>query len=256
MKYYERLLELAIFSFNDIVKLTGNKETASTLVRNYQKKGYIKRIKRNLYSAINLETKEPVVNKFEIGSNITDTAYISHHSAFEYHGFMNQVFYEVYVSSESRFNDFSFNGIEYIYLGSNFSEGVIRSNYNKNILVTDIERTVLDAIKDFDKIGGLEELFSCFELITFLNHKKLEKYLSCYSSQYMYQKTGFILEYFQNSLQLPDSFFYLCKNKIDKSKRYLYKNVKNKSKHYNNKWQLIIPDEIENMLNLEGDTFV
>ena len=256
MKYYKKLLELAIFSFNDLVKLIGNKETASTLVKDYQEKGYIKRIKRNLYTTINLETKEPVVNKFEIASNITDTSYISHHSAFEYHGFMNQVFYQVYVSTESQFKKFEFNGIEYIYISSNFREGVVPSNYNNKIMVTDVERTVLDAINDFEKIGGLEELFKCLELITFLNHKKLQKYLPCYNSQYMYQKAGFILELFKNSLQLPESFFDLCRNKIGKSTRYLYESVKNKNNHYNNIWQLIIPDDIEEMLYSEGDTFV
>ena len=62
----------------------------------------------------------------------------------------------------------------------------------------------------------------------------------------MYQKAGFILEFFQNSLQLPDSFFDLCKNNIGKSTRYLYENVKSESNYYNNKWQLIIPDDLEN----------
>ena len=56
-----------------------------------------------------METKEAVADKFEIGSNVTETAYVSHHSAFEYHGVMNQVYYEVYVSSESKFKNFEFN---------------------------------------------------------------------------------------------------------------------------------------------------
>jgi predicted transcriptional regulator of viral defense system len=108
MKYYEKLLGMGIFSFADLIKLTGNKDTANSLTGKYQEKQYIIRIKRNLYTAVNLETKEAVVGKFEIGSNVTDTSYVSHHSAFEYHGVMNQVYYEVYVSSESKFKNFEF----------------------------------------------------------------------------------------------------------------------------------------------------
>lgn len=255
MKYYQELLKMGIFSFNDIVDLTGNKETASSLVREYQKKRYIVRIKRNLYTAINLETKEPVVGKFEIGSNITDTAYISHHSAFEYYGVMNQVYYEIYVSSESKFNNFEFNNIEYIYHQSKFNEGVVRSKSNRNIRVTDLERTVLDSIKDFEKIGGLEELLQCLDLITYLDYKKLERYLQYYDSQIMYQKTGYILEHFKKHLKLPDKFFNMCESKIGKSKRYLYKNIKNEDNFYNKKWQLFVPKDLLSIIST-GDDFL
>jgi len=253
MKYYKKLLELGVFSFKDIINMTGNKETASSLVREYQKKEYIIRIKRNLYSAVNLETGEPIVNKFEIASNITDTSYVSHHSAFEYHGVMNQVFYEVYVGSKSKFNNFEFNDIEYICIGSRFNDGVVK--VENNVYVTDMERTVLDSIKDFEKIGGLEELLQCLDLITFLDNEKLKKYLICYNLKILYQKTGFILEHFRKDLKLPDSFFEFCQSKINKSKRYLYKKVKNLNNHYNKKWQLVVPDDYMTE-RFEGDGYV
>lgn len=256
MKYYEKLLEMGMFAFVDLVKLTGNKETASSLVREYQKKGYIVRIKRNLYSAINLETKEAVVNKFEVGSNITDTSYISHLSAFEYHGAMNQIYYEVYVLSESKFNNFEFKGIEYVYHQSKFNEGVICSKTNNDIRVTDLERTTLDSIKDFEKIGGLDELLECLDLITYLDHVKLEKYLKNYDSQIMYQKTGYILEHFKNSLKLPSKFFNNCESEIGKSKRYLYKNLKNEKNIYSRKWQLIVPENLLSIVNSGSDILV
>jgi predicted transcriptional regulator of viral defense system len=256
MKYYEKLLGMGIFSFADLIKLTGNKDTANSLVREYQKKQYIIRIKRNLYTAVNLETKEAVAGKFEIGSNVTDTAYVSHHSAFEYHGVMNQVYYEVYVSSESKFNNFEFKGIEYIYHQSIFNEGVIHSKNNRNIRVTDLERTVLDSIKDFEKIGGLEELLQCINLITYLDYEKLEKYLQCYNSQIMYQKTGYILEHFKDALKIPGKFFTMCESKIGKSRRYLYKDIKDEKNIYNGKWQLIVPENLLSIISSGGNVLV
>ena len=256
MKYYEKLINMSIFTFSDLVKLTGNRDTASSLVREYKKKGYITSIKRDLYSAVSLETKEPIAGKFEIGSNITDTSYISHHSAFEYHGVMNQIYYEVYVSSDSEFNNFEFRGIEYIYRQSKFNEGVISAKNNKNIRVTDLERTVLDSIKDFEKIGGLEELLQCLDLITYLHHQKLEKYLECYGSQVMYQKTGYILEHYKNSLKLPDDFFNICQSRIEKSKRYIHKNIMNEDHVYNDRWQLVVPKDLLALINLGGEVIV
>ena len=256
MKYYEKLLNMGIFTFADIINLTGNKDTANSLVREYQKKRYIIRIKRNLYSAINLETKETVANKFEIGSNITDTAYVSHHSAFEYYGVINQVYYEVYVSSDSKFRDFEFKDIGYVYRKSIFNEGVIYSKNNRNIRVTDLERTVIDSVKDFEKIGGLEELLQCIDLITYLDYEKLYKYLQFYNSQIVYQKTGYILEHFKDELKIPGKFFDMCESKIGKSRRYLYKNLKNEKGIYNGKWQLIVPENLLSIIRQGDDILV
>ncbi|NMB96878.1 MAG: hypothetical protein GYA02_09765 [Clostridiaceae bacterium] len=86
----------------------------------------------------------------EIGSNITNSSYISHHSTFSYYGFTNQAFYEIYVSSDTRFNDFVFEGITYRFVQSKLSEGIVKTMTNPLIYITDIERTIVDSIKDFE----------------------------------------------------------------------------------------------------------
>ena len=49
MKHYEKLLELGCFSKNDLEQITGSEAAAKWLCREYQKKGYIERVKRDLY---------------------------------------------------------------------------------------------------------------------------------------------------------------------------------------------------------------
>ncbi|MGV8147179.1 MAG: hypothetical protein ACLKAK_12080 [Alkaliphilus sp.] len=56
-----------------------------------------------------------------------NTAYISHHSAFEYYGLANQVFYEVYVSSETKFQKFDFGKVTFKYIASRMKEGVVEA---------------------------------------------------------------------------------------------------------------------------------
>jgi predicted transcriptional regulator of viral defense system len=114
------------------------------------------------------------------------------------------VFYEIYVSSEKRFDDFEFNGITYKYVSSKISSGVIEPKNTQGIRVTTLERTVVDSIKDFEKIGGLEELLNCIESISHLNENKLIKYLDAYNLQFLYQKAGFLLEHYKDQLQLSD----------------------------------------------------
>ncbi|MHB8172503.1 MAG: hypothetical protein ACYDG6_13325 [Thermincolia bacterium] len=65
------------------------------------------------------------------------------------------------------------------------------------IRITDIERTMVDSIKNFDKIGGLEELLSCKEMLAFLDNQKLLLYLSLYDLRVLYQRCGYILEHYK-----------------------------------------------------------
>ena len=87
MKYMDEFLQLGCFSFKDIVALTGNAATAGSRLLYYTKHGAVVQIRKGLYSAINPLDKEPVASKYLIGTKLTDTAVISHHSAFEYHGY-------------------------------------------------------------------------------------------------------------------------------------------------------------------------
>ena len=68
MKHYEKLLELGCFSKNDLEQITGSEAAAKWLCREYQKKGYIERVKRDLYVAISLETQQPIANRYVIAS--------------------------------------------------------------------------------------------------------------------------------------------------------------------------------------------
>jgi predicted transcriptional regulator of viral defense system len=162
------------------------------------------------------------------------------------------VFYEIYVSSEKRFDDFEFNGITYKYVSSKISSGVIEPKNTQGIRVTTLERTVVDSIKDFEKIGGLEELLNCIESIPYLNENKLIKYLDAYNLQFLYQKAGFLLEHYKDQLQLSDEFILYCRNKTGKSTRYLTKD----STKYVNEWRLVVPEYIFQITEQGGNFLV
>jgi predicted transcriptional regulator of viral defense system len=249
---YTQLVKLNTFTMDDVCKLVGNKKTASSLVLRLSKKGLLKKIRNNLYTCINIADGQPVATKYHIACAINNTAYLSHHSAFEYMGIANQVFYEIYVSSEKRFNNFEFNGITYKYVSSKVSTGVIEPKNTQGIRVTTLERTVVDSIKDFENIGGLEELLNCIDSIPYLNENELIKYLDAFNLQFLYQKTGFLLEHYKNQFQLSDNFISYCKNKIGKSTRYLTKD----STKYLNEWRLVVPEYLFQITEQGGNPLV
>lgn len=237
---YAELSKLNTFSMADVCNLVGNKKTASSLILRLSKKGLVKKIRNNLYSCVNVADGSVVASRYHIACGINETAYLSHHSAFEYAGMANQVYYEVYVSSNVRFADFEFEGITYKYVASKLDTGIVEPKNTQGIRVTSLERTVVDSIKDFEKIGGLEELLNCISSIIHLDEKQLIEYLDAYDMQFLYQKTGFILEHYKNELKISDKFIDYCKNKIGKSTRYLTKD----SSTYCNEWRLVVPNNL------------
>ena len=245
---YSKLLRSHVFSFSDIEGITGDKKKANNAIYKLKKNGLIVSVKKNLYSAVSLSDKRPVADKFEIASKITSSSFVSHHSAFEFYGIANQVFNEMHVSSDSKFNDFYFDGLEYKYIQNKYHFGITEI---KHVKVTDMERTVLDSIKDFEKKSGLEEVLQCISLVKFIDEKKLTEYLAKYDNNFLYQKTGFILRHF-SSLHLSDNFFEHCKKAADASIRYLCRKDEAKSFTFDKEWNLCIPSDLNKILN-QGD---
>lgn len=242
MKHYKELAALQCFTRADAEHITGSADAANFLLNSYQKKGLIESVKRNLYIVISLETGFAIPNRYRIASNITDGAYITHHSAFEYYGCANQVYYEVYISGKKKFASFEHDSVVYRYFVPRTTFGV---NENPDgVRVTDTERTMLDGINDFDKTGGFEELMRCLELIPCVDEDRLLSYLEQYDKQFLYQKVGYILNHLKDELRLSEHFFESCERKVSKSVRYLYNDIKSHDSVFDTRWQLFVPKNL------------
>lgn len=253
-KYLEELHQLKIFHKKDVLSFTQEDNAVKELLRRYKKMGLISQIRRDLYVVNDLADKTSLATKFEIASRITASSYLTYHAALEYHGLANQVFYEMYVSSDERFNNFEYEGISYTYCDSRISLGVVNPPMDSMVNVTDLERTVIDCIDCIGRSGGLEELIVSFSLITFLKEEQLLSYLNAYNKQVLYQKAGFILSYFQSEMKLSEHFFTECRAKIGNSIRYLTE--ANESNTYFRDWKLYAPENILSFLEQGGNEYV
>ena len=247
MNLYYKLLKKPVFTMGDALAYYNNISSARSAVKRLLDQGMVAKIRRNLYTCISGETGSPVANRFQIASSLTKTSYISHHTAMEFYGITDQVFYEVYVSSETEFKSFSFDGYTYRYISPKIFEGVENAEFSGGVIVTDRERTVLDSIKDMDRISGLEEVLSNIESMNRIKEEKLVQYLKLYDNQFLYQKTGYILLHMKSKLKLSDQFFDLCKEKAGKSCRYLSSDYK--SGRFDSEWNLVVPDNLFQIKN-------
>lgn len=239
MNLYLYLSSKPIFNMNDVNKFYNNIDSARSAVKRLLKQKLVLKIRNNLYTCAN--GMGPLANRFQVASAITDTSYVSYHTAMEYYGTYNQVYYEVYVSSDTKFNNFEFDGYRYIYVPSKLNIGIINQS-NNNIKITDLERSIVDCIKNMDKISGIEEIISIIEDSPILNEEKIAIYLEEYNNKFLYQKAGFLLENIYSTSNLSKEFFESCLSHIGKSCRYLTSDYKKGT--FNKKWNLIIPDPI------------
>lgn len=239
MKNYKRILELKVFDLQDVCDLTKNINTAKSLIGNLLKDGYIKRVKHNLYAVCDLEYGQVIPDQYMIASKIKDDSFISYHSAFDYYGVKNQMFYYVYVSSKKRFENFEFDGYDFIFINNKYDFGIEQKG---KVRVTDKERTVIDCINRTDLAGGDEELFMCLELMGKLDGDKILKYLSYYNSQKLYAKVGFMLETLNDSFGVREEVIEECRKKINKRTYYFDSEARRFNNKYTGKWNLIVPE--------------
>ena len=219
LNLYFELLKTPVFTVEDVNKYYDNMDSARSAIKRLMKEGMVAKIRNNMYTCISGETGAPVANRFQIASKITPTSYVSHHTAMEYYGITNQVYYDVYVASETSFREFEFDGYTYRYVAS----------------------------KDMDKIAGIEEVIQDIGSMKRMQEKRVLKYLDLLSNQFLYQKMGFLLSEHKEKMGLSDEFFDICKSQIGKSKRYLTKDMS--GGRYVDEWKLVIPENIYNMKN-------
>lgn len=242
---YKELAGMRCFTREDLEKLTGSYSAAAWQIRKFLEKGYIERVRRDLYAVVSLETGQPIPNRFQIASCVAEDACVSHHSAFEYYGYANQVFYEVYVATEKRLRPFSYDGIDYCPISNRGTEGVIEKE--NGVRVTSLERTVIDSISDFEKIGGIEELLRCMVLIPSLSTESLLSALDLYHFGKLYQKTGYIFEFFQEDLGISDSFFEECEKHLPDSKTYF--SAERDGFVFHKRWRLFAPENLRALID-------
>ena len=246
MKYLRELTKLKVFDYSDVCGILGNSSSAESVIQEYLKKGYIRRIRHNLYTAISLETNECVADKYTIASNITKASFVSHHSALEFYNYYNQVYNRVDVSSLTKFNDFEFDGNEYSLIkvsSDSFVENV------RGVKVTSIERTIVDSIKDSGKHSDLEETLNCINMIPYISIEDVLKYLEQVDSKMLYKKVGIILAIFKDKFNVPESFFDKCHQVSDSVKGHFDGNKK--AHVYDAKWKIYIYKDIEGYIKRE-----
>lgn len=223
-----------------------NKQYSNWIASKLKSKKYIK-IRNNLYALVDISTNDIYATRYEIASKISNSSFICYHSALEYYGIANQVFNDVIVGSVTRFNNFIFDGSEYIFKQVNNTK-FVNDVISENIRVTSLEKTIIDCIDNPSFSGGIEEVLYSLEQIRYLNEEKLLEILKDINKKFLYQKVGYLFELYNDQLCLSDDFFNECKKHISKKINYFLEH-EFRIIELNRKWNLIVPKDVKSILN-------
>ena len=237
----------ALFRTQDILENFTSVRSMQAKLKSLIGIGRIAKIKNGLYATVNPLTGDIFASRFEIASALFENACVAYHSALEFHGLSNQMFSEVQVFIDKRNMPFEYNGLKYKFFSYNAKGGILRLEQNAKIVVTDLERTIVDCIDRIDLAGGLEELVMALNGITHLDEQSLLTYLKEYNKKFIYKKAGFLFSLLKKDL-LSQNFFDICKQNcsiklVDMSEN---KKMPRKTDKY---WKLMYPEKLINTEN-------
>jgi len=226
-------LNLEIFTLNDIVKITGQKkEVIKSKLTLLTKQKKIFRLKKGYYSLIKVE------NKLQLQKAYKET-YIALYSALEYYESTTQRFNNLDLITKNILNNqqihntsINFHKIkEDAFFG--FEKIIIN---NTEVFISNIEKTIIDCIYFSSKIYLTEIIDFIKKYKQKINTNLIIEYLNKINSSTINKRVGYLLE--TQGITITGII-------LNKKYEKLNKNLSEKGIK-NDKWKLIINEEIEN----------
>jgi predicted transcriptional regulator of viral defense system len=248
-----------IFTVNELIAWLSNESgytvNCSTLHNSlayHQKQGHILHIRRGLYYSVpkGATASTYPVDPFLVTSKMTEDAVLGYRTALDLHGKLHTTSNTfIYLSKKRVMASFVFKDIEYqavsipTALKTTKNEQFGTQSVNRlgqNILVTTLERTLIDVLDRPYLCGSWEEIWLSLESIEYLDLDQILKYALLLDNATTIAKLGFFLETHRGRLMIPENYLEnLCKHRPIKP-HYLDRKH-NQSQKMISKWNLIVP---------------
>jgi predicted transcriptional regulator of viral defense system len=233
-----------VIAYNqDIIGPNGHTLIPSTLrsrLYNRKKRGLIANVRKGFYIPADMQ------NKYRIACYVVQDGCIAYHSALEYYVLHTQVFNWLYVHGSKTFRSFTYQGEQYIYKPLKFILNPLIDNKDPQypIKVTSLSQTIIDCIYNISLAGGIEELLYALRWIEpgKLSEREMMECLLQYNKKSLYQRTGYLLSLFKESLNISDQFLKMCSAKIGNTTSYLI--TPQFCNAYVKEWKLCVPDNL------------
>ncbi len=232
----------------------GNPSTRKSLLTYHRNRGRVLQVRRGLYATVP-EGADPAaypVDPYLVAAKLAADAVLAYHTALEYHGKAHSVYTKFQYFSASKSLPLKFQSNEYARVsvprsllakGKEMFGVVERRQSGVEIRVTNLERTLVDALDRPDLTGSWEEIWRSLESVEFFDLDQVVEYALILDNATTAAKVGFFLESHKGTLMAEDRHLKPLRKRRPRQPHYLMRG-KRKGCRWVKEWNLMIPEEI------------
>jgi predicted transcriptional regulator of viral defense system len=198
LEFKEKLNKFVVFNLNDIRKIKADFDLRR--LNEWQKKGYIRMIRRGYYIFSDLKINEPTL--FLIANKIYSPSYISLEMALAYYNLIPESVYGITSVTSQKTDNFKTPLGDFIYRhikpGLMFGYKLVEYE-NHNFKIAEIEKAVLDYFYLNPHIKGQAEFFelrfNVDEFKTVADQEKIIHYLAGFNNKSLEERINKFIRY-------------------------------------------------------------
>ncbi len=225
-----------------------------SLLKYHRKVGHVVLIRRGLYAVIppGASPESYPIDPFLVAAKLTKDAVLSYHTALEIHGNAYSVREQITYSAIQPVSPVTFRSCTY--RGVKFPKSLCSADKEKigvvtvdrsglDILVTCLERTLVDILDRPTLSGSWEEIWRSLESIVFLDLDRVIEYALLRGNATTIAKVGFFLEQHREPLMVEESHLTSLRKHRPKKPHYLESSKRESGKLVAG-WNLVLPVEL------------
>lgn len=244
-----------VFTYRDFVQNLESQKprspyTYKVLLSRYLKQGHIVRIRRGLFASIPLGAEPATypINPYLITSALAEESIIAYHTALAFYNINYTIpfrflYLAPYFSAPVCFREETYQSVQFpktLKLKNQEKRFVNREIIDgREILVTSLERTLVDCLDKPELGGGFEEIWRSFEMVAQLNIDHIIEYALLLNKVTTIAKVGFFLEQYQSLFHVTESQLKLLHTHQPRSPYYITKKSEKRAKLTS--WNIIVP---------------
>lgn len=248
-----------IFTFKELEFSLSSKQafpvkssTLHNLLTYHQKQGHILHIRRGLYYSIpkGSDPNHCPVDPFLVASKMAEDTVIAYGSALDLHGKLHTIQSRVvYLTKKRVMASFDFRDIKYQAVaipsalkaaGQEMFGIQAVDRLGQQILVTSLERTLVDVLDRPYLCGSWEEIWLSLESIEYLDMDQVLKYVLLLANSTTIAKLGFFLETHRKTFMVPEHYLEELRKHCPVKPHYMDRNQSEPQKMVS-KWNLMVP---------------
>ena len=186
IEFQKKLLMYPVFSLQDVQKIAPNFNRIQ--LDRWQKKGYIKRIKKEYYYFTDKEIDQNFL--FYLSNKIYSPSYISLEKAFQYYDFIPEEIFQITSVSSKKTTKFttSLGNFSYRHIKPSIFFGYRMIDYGKQkILLAESEKAVLDYLYLNPRLKAADDFremrINKQEFLEKIDFTKLQRYLKAFENK-------------------------------------------------------------------------